>query len=176
MQTARVQISSAQAVRPRGQRARAAQRVVAAATPKMAQVRAAWSSSCPAPANHGAPSEGYRSLQGEQATRVLARLAGAALVASLGASPALAADMAPAPVVQAAERKVDAALASSSLAAPAVTEAYQLPEGASWRYSDFIKSVEKGKVERVRFSKDGSALQLTAVDGCVLRRAGAEQA
>lgn len=95
-------------------------------------------------------------------------MAGAALVASLGASPAFAADMAPAPVVQAApERKMDAAgLSSASLSAPTVSEGYQLPEGQSWRYSDFIRAVEKGKVERVRFSKDGSALQLTAVDGC----------
>ncbi len=42
---------------------------------------------------------------------------------------------------------------------------YTLPEGAAWRYSEFIGAVEKGKVERVRFSKDGTQLQLTAVDG-----------
>lgn len=42
---------------------------------------------------------------------------------------------------------------------------YQLPEGSQWRYSEFITAVEKGKVERVRFSKDGSQLQLTAIDG-----------
>lgn len=29
----------------------------------------------------------------------------------------------------------------------------------------FLPAVENGKIERVRFSKDGSALQLTAVDG-----------
>ena len=40
-----------------------------------------------------------------------------------------------------------------------------LPEGNNWRYSEFIKAVMSGKVERVRFSKDGSALQLTAVNG-----------
>lgn len=40
-----------------------------------------------------------------------------------------------------------------------------LPEGNQWRYSEFIKAVEKGQVERVRFAKDGSALQLTAADG-----------
>ncbi|KAJ6414351.1 hypothetical protein OIU84_007047 [Salix udensis] len=40
-----------------------------------------------------------------------------------------------------------------------------LPEGTQWRYSEFLNAVKKGKVERVRFSKDGSALQLTAVDG-----------
>lgn len=85
----------------------------------------------------------------------------------MGASPAFAADMAPSSIVQASpEVKIDAMeLSGASMAAPAVTDAYQLPEGQSWRYSDFIRSVEKGKVERVRFSKDGSALQLTAVDG-----------
>lgn len=40
-----------------------------------------------------------------------------------------------------------------------------LPEGAQWRYSEFLTAVKKGKVERVRFSKDGSVLQLTAIDG-----------
>ncbi|XP_010479476.1 PREDICTED: ATP-dependent zinc metalloprotease FTSH 1, chloroplastic-like isoform X1 [Camelina sativa] len=39
-----------------------------------------------------------------------------------------------------------------------------LPEGSQWRYSEFLNAVKKGKVERVRFSKDGSVLQLTAVD------------
>lgn len=53
------------------------------------------------------------------------------------------------------------------LAAPdvKVEGQYQLPEGGQWRYSEFINAVEAGKVERVRFSKDGSQLQLTAVDG-----------
>merc|ERR1712113_697546 len=41
----------------------------------------------------------------------------------------------------------------------------QLPEGNQWRYSEFINAVEGGKVERVRFSKDGASLALTAVDG-----------
>ncbi|KAK9755163.1 hypothetical protein RND81_01G006300 [Saponaria officinalis] len=40
-----------------------------------------------------------------------------------------------------------------------------LPDGAQWRYSEFLNAVKKGKVERVRFTKDGSMLQLTAVDG-----------
>lgn len=44
-------------------------------------------------------------------------------------------------------------------------QASDLPEGSQWRYSEFLNAVKKGKVERVRFSKDGSALQLTAVDG-----------
>jgi len=50
--------------------------------------------------------------------------------------------------------------------APAPTASESgLPEGSSWRYSEFINAVQRGKVERVRFAKDGSALQLTAVDG-----------
>lgn len=40
-----------------------------------------------------------------------------------------------------------------------------LPEGNQWRYSEFINAVNAGKVERVRFSKDGTMLQLTAIDG-----------
>eukprot|EP00894_Picocystis_sp_ML_P004585 jgi/Pico_ML_1/55102/g851.t1 len=40
-----------------------------------------------------------------------------------------------------------------------------LPEGTNWRYSEFLEAVDSGKVERVRFSKDGSQVQLTAVDG-----------
>ncbi|KAK6245648.1 hypothetical protein SCA6_008738 [Theobroma cacao] len=45
------------------------------------------------------------------------------------------------------------------------SQSSDLPEGSQWRYSEFLNAVKKGKVERVRFSKDGSALQLTAVDG-----------
>jgi cell division protease FtsH len=56
-----------------------------------------------------------------------------------------------------------------SLSAPsttvASTDASGLPEGSTWRYSEFIKAVLGGKVERVRFAKDGSSLQLTAVNG-----------
>jgi len=44
-------------------------------------------------------------------------------------------------------------------------DAGALPEGNQWRYSEFINAVTAGKVERVRFAKDGSQLQLTAVDG-----------
>jgi cell division protease FtsH len=54
---------------------------------------------------------------------------------------------------------------SAPLTAPEVRSEYTLPEGNQWRYSDFVSAVENGKVERVRFSKDGSQLQLTAVDG-----------
>lgn len=71
------------------------------------------------------------------------------------------------------QRFADARFSNSSVGAP--MELFQiaadapvdteLPEGNQWRYSEFIKAVQKGKVERVRFSKDGAQLQLTAVDG-----------
>ncbi|KAL4439893.1 hypothetical protein ABPG75_002894 [Micractinium tetrahymenae] len=86
------------------------------------------------------------------------------------ASPALAADFAPPPTStttveqqQTREFRGDAPLAT----APSVFAGsdYQLPEGTQWRYSEFINAVKAGKVERVRFSKDGTQLQLTAVDG-----------
>ena len=37
---------------------------------------------------------------------------------------------------------------------------FQLPEGNQWRYSEFINAVQNGKVERVRFSKEGGQLQV----------------
>ena len=49
--------------------------------------------------------------------------------------------------------------------APATKADGSLPEGNNWRYSDFINAVQNGKVERVRFNKEGGQLQLTAVDG-----------
>jgi hypothetical protein len=46
-----------------------------------------------------------------------------------------------------------------------LAEEETLPEGTTWRYSEFLNAVEGGKIERVRFAKDGAQLQLTAVDG-----------
>ncbi|OVA10899.1 Peptidase M41 [Macleaya cordata] len=48
---------------------------------------------------------------------------------------------------------------------PQTQSTSDLPDGNQWRYSEFLNAVKKGKVERVRFSKDGGTLQLTAVDG-----------
>jgi cell division protease FtsH len=85
----------------------------------------------------------------------------ASLVAS---SPALAADFVPAQ--QTEVQSISFAEAAPLATAPDVkADGSQLPEGAQWRYSEFLGAVENGKVERVRFSKDGSVLQLTAVDG-----------
>ncbi|KAJ0851877.1 putative peptidase M41, AAA+ ATPase domain, ATPase, AAA-type, core, peptidase, FtsH [Helianthus annuus] len=53
---------------------------------------------------------------------------------------------------------------SNLLTAPK-PQSSDLPEGSQWRYSEFLNAVKKGKVERVRFSKDGGVLQLTATDG-----------
>ena len=51
---------------------------------------------------------------------------------------------------------------SSTPSAPAVKGGgdFQLPEGNQWRYSEFINAVQSGKVERVRFSKEGGQLQV----------------
>lgn len=48
---------------------------------------------------------------------------------------------------------------------PQAQSTSDIPDGSQWRYSEFLNAVKKGKVERVRFSKEGSTLQLTAVDG-----------
>jgi cell division protease FtsH len=56
-------------------------------------------------------------------------------------------------------------LSGAALTAPPVKKDSGLPEGAQWRYSEFLNAVKAGKVERVRFAKDGTTLQLTAVDG-----------
>ena len=53
--------------------------------------------------------------------------------------------------------------AGSTAVAPAVKSGeFQLPEGNQWRYSEFINAVQAGKVERVRFSKEGGQLQARA--------------
>lgn len=90
----------------------------------------------------------------------------AGLLSTLAASnAALAADFVPPPTTQAEVQSISFAESAPLAAAPDVKAEYQLPEGAQWRYSEFLSAVENGKVERVRFSKDGSLLQLTAVDG-----------
>ncbi|RLM54257.1 ATP-dependent zinc metalloprotease FTSH 1, chloroplastic [Panicum miliaceum] len=98
-----------------------------------------------------------------------------ATLLALAAAPALAADApapppapapAPAPELQAeAPTPTANPFANSLLTAPKPSATADLPEGAQWRYSEFLSAVKRGKVERVRFSKDGGLLQLTAVDG-----------
>lgn len=110
-----------------------------------------------------------------QAQRLPALSLAALLGLGLSASPALAADFAPAPATTpiesaAASRTALAATPAAPAlfggdAAAAPAAAAGLPEGTQWRYSEFIDAVTTGKVERVRFSKDGAQLQLTATDG-----------
>ncbi|CAI5470244.1 unnamed protein product [Closterium sp. Yama58-4] len=97
------------------------------------------------------------------------------LVLSLAASPAAFAEDVAAPATPIFGTELQAinpaaapsALGQSSLTAPPVATANRLdlPESTTWRYSEFINAVQSGKVERVRFSKDGAFLQLTAIDG-----------
>ncbi|XP_024357548.1 ATP-dependent zinc metalloprotease FTSH, chloroplastic [Physcomitrium patens] len=99
----------------------------------------------------------------------------ASLVLALAGSPAMAADLPTPPqfqqtateAVQAQAKTAANALSGAAVAAPpvAVKKVSDLPEGANWRYSEFLNAVKAGKVERVRFAKDGTTLQLTAVDG-----------
>ena len=56
--------------------------------------------------------------------------------------------------------------------APAVRDSnFQLPEGNQWRYSEFINAVQNGKVERVRFSKEGGQLQVSCALPLMLKTA-----
>ena len=110
--------------------------------------------------------------QMEEVVRALPAGALAAALAVTGAGSAHAEEVYAAPQVAQQESLAVARQTVGSFeaqTAPAlvaeVAEEYQLPEGSNWRYSEFISAVEKGKVERVRFSKDGQALQLTASDG-----------
>ena len=99
--------------------------------------------------------------QTQRVTRAAAAMAGTAALAV--GQPAFA-DVAPPQVQQVTEAPATAQFADSR-SAPALVDEYQLPEGAEWRYSDFINAVKRNQVERVRFAKDGSTLQLTAING-----------
>lgn len=95
---------------------------------------------------------------------ILASAAAAALIS--GNVPALADVPTPPPQIeQATKQAQNQSMTFPSSEAPKPASTSSLPEGNQWRYSEFIGAVESGKVERVRFSKDGSQLQLTAVDG-----------
>lgn len=93
----------------------------------------------------------------------------AALALALTGSPAFAVDMpsppAPTESIQLQAKPAASALTGAALTAPPVKKVSDLPEGAQWRYSEFLNAVKGGKVERVRFAKDGTTLQLTAIDG-----------
>lgn len=108
-------------------------------------------------------------LQADDAPDILSRL----LV--LAASLALTADVpaptptpAPVPELQTEAPAPTANPFSSSLLtaskSSASASAFDLPEGMQWRYSEFLSAVKRDKVERMRFSKDGSLLQPVVVD------------
>ena len=97
------------------------------------------------------------------------KLPAAALAALVGGMSLSSADVAraadfytppSAPTTQTQPQKAQT-LDFPTSAAPAVKAGeFQLPEGNQWRYSEFINAVQAGKVERVRFSKDGGQLQV----------------
>ncbi|CAD7699535.1 unnamed protein product [Ostreobium quekettii] len=90
----------------------------------------------------------------------------AALLASAGQfNAAIAADYAPPQTASEVVQQQRTAGSLRTFEAPSPGPDYKLPEGNQWRYSEFVGAVQAGKVERVRFSKDGTALQATAVDG-----------
>ena len=117
-------------------------------------------------------------LQGDKLASELAqKLPAAALAALIGslsvADVAKAADYYTPPssggsgsTVEAVKQQAQKALQfpSSTPNAPALKGSsssgdFQLPEGNQWRYSEFVNAVQGGKVERVRFSKEGGQLQ-----------------
>lgn len=115
---------------------------------------------------------GKKSNSSESSRDIPSKPALAALLFSSFTPQAFAVDAPPTtpPVIQAEAQKSDLSNPSPFsqnllLTAPKPQASSDLPEGSQWRYSEFLNAVKKGKVERVRFSKDGSALQLTAVDG-----------
>lgn len=73
---------------------------------------------------------------------------------------ARAADAFSPPPVAEAPAPTKQSMTFQSGSAPVLKEDFKLPEGNQWRYSEFINAVEAGKVERVRFSKDGGQLQV----------------
>merc|ERR1719238_409106 len=109
--------------------------------------------------------EAFESTKTAAATlAAAATLVNGALAGAARADFGFATDAAPTEQVVEQQNAGGSIFAEASREAPAVTTD-GLPEGNNWRYSEFIKAVMSGKVERVRFSKDGSALQLTAVNG-----------
>jgi len=103
----------------------------------------------------------------EELVRKVPAAALAGLVAALSAAtPAGAADFFPPQenntvvAEQAGQQSLTFGGSAGSQQAPALRDDSGLPEGNQWRYSEFIQAVQNGKVERVRFSKDGSMLQV----------------
>ncbi|KAI3938694.1 hypothetical protein MKW92_048388 [Papaver armeniacum] len=111
-----------------------------------------------------------KSILNKEPSKANLAAAGAAFIFSTvlqNGQLALAID-APPPVVQVEAAKPtssNASLENILATAPKPQTQSDLPEGSQWRYSEFLNAVKKGKVERVRFNKEGGFLQLTAVNG-----------
>ncbi len=106
------------------------------------------------------------------AQELVQKLPAAALAGLIGSLSLLPSDVAqaadtftPPPTAETTvQSKQQQSMSFPSSSAPLVKEEYKLPEGNQWRYSEFINAVENGKVERVRFSKDGGQLQVIAFE------------
>eukprot|EP00241_Pyramimonas_parkeae_P004020 CAMPEP_0114243418 /NCGR_PEP_ID=MMETSP0058-20121206/10776_1 /TAXON_ID=36894 /ORGANISM="Pyramimonas parkeae, CCMP726" /LENGTH=689 /DNA_ID=CAMNT_0001356251 /DNA_START=88 /DNA_END=2157 /DNA_ORIENTATION=+ len=122
-------------------------------------------SSISAPVVRGLTALPTRQVKSVKNTRIIRRTQVAAL-ASMEAVPAVPMESA---AVVYAQPAFASRFAEQALTAPQplfdLAADVELPEGSTWRYSEFLRAVESGKVERVRFAKDGAQLQLTAVDG-----------
>ncbi|RZC45697.1 hypothetical protein C5167_038645 [Papaver somniferum] len=111
-----------------------------------------------------------KSILNKEPSKANLAAAGAAFIFSTvlqNGQLALAID-APPPVIQVEAAKPttsNASLENILATAPKPQTQSDLPEGSQWRYSEFLNAVKKGKVERVRFNKEGGFLQLTAVNG-----------
>ncbi|KAI3895935.1 hypothetical protein MKW98_025726 [Papaver atlanticum] len=111
-----------------------------------------------------------KSILNKEPSKANLAAAGAAFIFSTvlqNGQLALAID-APPPVIQVEAAKPTASNASLEnilATAPKPQTQSDLPEGSQWRYSEFLNAVKKGKVERVRFNKEGGFLQLTVVNG-----------
>eukprot|EP00210_Caulerpa_lentillifera_P001405 g1350.t1 len=104
-----------------------------------------------------------RASKDESPTRLIPA---AAFAAALTALPVHAADLPPPPQPQPQFQQENRVQGLETVTAPSPSTAeFVFPESNQWRYSEFINAVEAGKIERVRFAKDGSQLQLTAIDG-----------
>ncbi|GMH40388.1 hypothetical protein BSKO_08292 [Bryopsis sp. KO-2023] len=110
------------------------------------------------PAVHGRKDEGGQDVLGKAAAASLAMLL-------LTGQPAMAFDFFPPQQSTESEVVSQRAAPETFEAPPPATDKSGLPESNQWRYSEFIAAVESGKVERVRFSRDGGQVQLTALDG-----------
>lgn len=88
----------------------------------------------------------------------------AAAFALFSAGSAQAVDFTPPPQPQTEIQTQRSSIETYTAPSPGPKE-FVFPESSQWRYSEFINAVKASKVERVRFAKDGSQLQLTAVDG-----------